>query len=406
MGKSLTKEEIVKRAKEVHGEKYDYSEFLKDEFEYKNNSQKIPIICHKKDKYGNEHGLFKQEIKHHIKGCGCSVCAKRKCSFNTTNFIDNGRLIHGNKYDYSLIEKDKPIESTNILYPIICHEKDEYGNEHGIFFQSYINHINKKHGCKICGGTKLKTTDEFVKQGTIKFNGFYKYNNSIYVNSKTDLLVTCPIHGDFKVNPSEHIGGRGCPQCKFDKLRKSKEEFIRESEEIFGKGSIIYDEVEYINNQTDVILICPKHGRFKKTPNLHLSQHQGCPICSYLKRKMQPSRLEKEIESFLKSQNIDFLPQYRQKWLGKMSLDFYLPQYNIAIECQGIQHFFKSGGENSYFTDKKIQLIKKRDKKKKILCEQNGIKLLYYSNLGIDYPYKVFEDKNELLNNILNMQNE
>jgi len=44
--------------------------------------------------------------------------------------------------------------------------------------------------------------------------------------------------------------------------------------------------------------------------------------------------------------------------------------------------------------------IKLNDIKKKKLCEENGISLLYFSNLGIEYPYKVFEDKDKLLKEI------
>ena len=78
MDKRLTKEEIVRRAKEVHGDKYDYSEFLKDEFEYENKKQKIPIICHEKDEHGKEHGLFWQTISNHLAKSGCPKCAWKK----------------------------------------------------------------------------------------------------------------------------------------------------------------------------------------------------------------------------------------------------------------------------------------------------------------------------------------
>ena len=71
--------------------------------------------------------------------------------------------------------------------------------------------------------------------------------------------------------------------------------------------------------------------------------------------------------------------------------------YNIAVECQGEQHF-KSidyfGGLNEY------KQTVDRDNLKKKLCEENGVRLLYFSNLGIEYPYQVFEDKDELLKEI------
>jgi very-short-patch-repair endonuclease len=81
-----------------------------------------------------------------------------------------------------------------------------------------------------------------------------------------------------------------------------------------------------------------------------------------------------------------------------MKLDFYLQEYNVAIECQGLQHFKKI----EYFEKKNdgIEGRIKRDKKKKELCEKHGIKIFYYSNCGIEYPYKVYEDLDELLKEI------
>lgn len=401
MSKKLTKEEIVEKAKKIHGDRYDYSEFLKEDFEFKKYTQDIPIICHEKDEHGKEHGMFFQQARHHANGCRCPICSKRKCGFTSSDFINKGEEIHNKKYDYSLIEKDKPLKNTTKeLLPIVCHEINEEGKEHGIFYQSYINHINKKHGCPICGGSKLKTTDEFKKEAKKIWGDLYILDKCEYKNCKEKLIITCRKHGDFLVTPSDFLSKRnGCPKCKFDKSRKSKDEFIKESEEIFGKGTIIYDEVKYVNNQTKVTLICPIHGKFWKTPNLHLSQHQGCPMCS-LKNKIN-SRLEEEIEEFLKIKKIEYIKQFKAKWLKRMSIDFYLPQFNIGIECQGEQHFRKCGGKNSYFTEEKINSIKLRDIQKKKLCKENGISLLYFSNLGIEYPYEVFEDKEKLLNKIL-----
>lgn len=84
--------------------------------------------------------------------------------------------------------------------------------------------------------------------------------------------------------------------------------------------------------------------------------------------------MENKIINILNENNIQFEYQKRFKWLGRQSLDFYIPEYNMAIECQGEQHF-KSvdywGGEVGY--DKR----KKLDSKKKKLCEIYNIKLCY-----------------------------
>ena len=79
----------------------------------------------------------------------------------------------------------------------------------------------------------------------------------------------------------------------------------------------------------------------------------------------------------MKNKEIIFEQQKKFNWLGLMRLDFYLPEYNIAIECQGIQHyqpieFF--GGKKAY-----NDLIR-RDKLKKQLCEEHNIKMIYVDN--------------------------
>ena len=88
--------------------------------------------------------------------------------------------------------------------------------------------------------------------------------------------------------------------------------------------------------------------------------------------------------------------------MGNQSLDFYIPEYNVAIECQGEQHFNEIkhfGGINKF---KKTQL---RDKKKKQLCEENGIKLLYYTNIEGFTEFlgeELIKDEEKLLEKIKN----
>ena len=58
-----------------------------------------------------------------------------------------------------------------------------------------------------------------------------------------------------------------------------------------------------------------------------------------------------------------------------MYLDYFLPDYNIGIECQGIQHYTDIiiRGENKY------EYIKENDKLKRQLCNKHGIKIIYYT---------------------------
>jgi very-short-patch-repair endonuclease len=61
--------------------------------------------------------------------------------------------------------------------------------------------------------------------------------------------------------------------------RKTKEEFIIESIKIYGE-KYDYSQLEYINNNTKVKLICPIHGAFYVRPNDHFNKKVSCNKCS------------------------------------------------------------------------------------------------------------------------------
>ena len=141
-----------------------------------------------------------------------------------------------------------------------------------------------------------------------------------------------------------------------DSKRSSKEEFIKRANEKHG-DKYNYSKVDYVNNQAKVCIICPEHGEFWQTPNSHLNG-VGCPKCNL-------SHLERSVMNYLDNIGITYDYQKRFKWLGRQSLDFYLPDYNVGIECQGEQHFFPI----EYFGgDKEFKKVLERDKRKKALC--------------------------------------
>ena len=96
-----------------------------------------------------------------------------------------------------------------------------------------------------------------------------------------------------------------------------------------------YSKVKYITANDKVCIICPEHGIFWQSPAVHINGKHGCPKCN-------SSKLENSVRNFLIENNFNFEEQKTFEWLkykGNQYLDFYLPDYNIAIECQGIQHF-------------------------------------------------------------------
>ena len=354
MARKKTITEFLEQAKSIHGEKYDYSKV-----EYATNKTKVCIIC-------PTHGEFWQIPSAHLRGEGCPECGKedshKVLKLSLREFIKKARKIHGDKYDYSKVE----YKGNKIKVCIIC-------PKHGEFWQTPNSHL-LGHGCPYCSRRSIKyTTEEFIERAKKIHGNKYDYSKVEYVNNETKICIICSKHGEFWMRPNSHISQKqGCPICRNEGIAKKKskttEEFINDLKKVHG-DKYNYSKVKYIGCYEKVCIICPKHGEFWMSPTNLLNGH-GCPNCSN-------SILETKASNILKNKNIDFIWHCKQdtfSWLGRQSLDFYLPQYNIAIECQGKQHFRPIsvfGGEKSF----KEQV--ERDKNKLKLCNENGVKLEY-----------------------------
>lgn len=361
MSKKLTTEQFIARARAVHGDKYtiidDSGAAHKCGYDYSKANytgihNRVEILC-------PIHGSFFQEPNNHIVGRGCPMCGdisrRSKRPLARGRFIEKAVSVHGNKYSYDNVAYKNNHTKVCIVCPI-----------HGEFWQTPGNHI-MGHGCPICAGFG-KTTQDFIRAAKSVHGDRWSYGNTEYVNAKTVVCIICPKHGEFWQRPEVHLRGGGCPACgvesRADVKRLTQNQFIERS--IAIHGGYDYSGVEYINALTKVCITCPEHGDFWQTPAAHLSG-QGCPKCNR-------SRLEGTVESTLESMGVRYIPQYRAQWLGLQSLDFYLPEHKIGIECQGIQHYQPVGhfgGEDGY------QDCIKRDKLKAQRCKDVGVGLVY-----------------------------
>ena len=298
----------------------------------------------------------------------------------TEEFIQDAKKIHGDKYDYSKVNYVNDSVKVCIICPV-----------HGEFFKTPSNHLHKKwaQGCPDCSRLKLSkkfrnSNSEFISKAISIHNQKYDYSKVNYTDSNTKVCIICPKHGDFWQIPYSHLSGRGCPKCT-NNYHKTNDEWIKGATEIH-KHKYDYSKTEYVNIREKVCIICPFHGEFWQLPNHHL-QGCGCPKC-------QSSHTENELRKLLLENNIKFEEQKRFGWLGSQSLDFYIPSKNIAIECQGRQHFEPIGFFGGIDA---LTSTKERDNIKLQLCRDNGVKLLYYANYEYDFPYNVFNNKLELL---------
>lgn len=288
----------------------------------------------------------------------------RKKTIN--DFIIESKLLYDNKYDYSKVSY---INNTTKIC-IIC-------SIHGEFYQT-PKHFLHGHACQKCGYIKTfiklkKGESHFLNEVTEKYGDKFAYDNVKYINNKNKINVTCKkCNNSFDVEALSHLKNGKCPFCSKRK-HYTTEEWVSMVKQIYDENLYGYSDVEYIDNKTPVIITCVKHGAYKIRPD-NFIHNGGCPKCHAFK-------MENEVEMFLIKNNIRFEFQKKYTWLrckNPMSLDFYLPEYQIAIECQGEQHFKPIkywGGEPTFNT------IVNRDKLKIELCKNNGIKILYYCDI-------------------------
>ena len=129
---------------------------------------------------------------------------------------------------------------------------------------------------------KRATKEEFITKANVTHENVYNYSKVNYINNKTKVTITCPIHGDWTQRPAEHVKGKGCPKCgvikRVDKRRNSSESFIERAKEVHA-NRYDYNKVVYIKAHSKVIITCTIHGDFEQAPNKHL-QKKGCPSCA------------------------------------------------------------------------------------------------------------------------------
>ncbi len=138
---ALTNESFIKKAKAIHGEKYDYSQV-----QYSNAKTKVKIFCSI-----DNHGVFNQTPNEHLyQKSGCPKCGGRLIS-NTDEFISASLLIHSEKYDYSKSIFKNAKEKVIIICPF-----------HGEFKQAAYHHSHGI-GCPKCGH-EIQTLGETIHE--------------------------------------------------------------------------------------------------------------------------------------------------------------------------------------------------------------------------------------------------
>lgn len=237
-----------------------------------------------------------------------------KIRTSLNDFIQASHVKHGNLYDYSKVE----YLGRKVKVKVIC-------ILHGEFLVTPEKHTLGA-GCPYCFGKS--DTNQFIKDSKQKHGDKYQYQNTIYKNIKTQVIITCPDHGDFKQLPKEHLKSRtACPGCGRRNL--TTDDFIRISNKTHNYR-YLYSLSEYHTARSNITIVCPKHGKFIQQASRHMDG-SGCSKCHSNTSKMEKEWLD----------SLGIKDQYRlvginvKGYKKQLIADAYEPQSNTVYEFYG-----------------------------------------------------------------------
>jgi hypothetical protein len=305
------------------------------------------------------------------------------CAQSKKEFIEKAQFIHGDAYDYSDVEYKNAQTKVTLLCKKAGHT----------FTQLPYHHVQGT-GCPKCKNKKLTQTEfidlSIAKHGPSKFD----YTQVKYTNMNTKITLICNSNHTFSITPKKHLQkDGGCRLCANRKTqlrcRSTKEIFIEKARKIH-KDVYDYSEVVYTNNQTKVIIKCPKHGPFQKAPAKHLSG-QGCNKCKANYSKISIQWLTYWSISYPDIQHAEKDGEYKIPYSS----------YHVDGFSRATQTVFEFNGDlyhaNPRFF-KPDEINRKTGKLNRTLQEKTDRKLLALADRGYDVIHIWEYDWNQAIN--------
>lgn len=343
----MTKYEFLEKARKKHGYKYEYPN-LSDKIL---SNDTIDILY--------DGVLYKQKVVKHITLGRCPE--KNSLKKTTKEFIEQAKLVWGEKYDYSLTIYNGALKTIKIIYDGV------------VFEQLAVSHLKYAPELNL-------NQDWFIKKAKMKWGpDIYDYSLVNYKGCNSKVKIIYKKTGEiFEQTPHLHLFF--APENIRLSIRKTTEQFIKESNQIHD-FKYSYSKTNYVKSQVKVMITCPMHGDFLQRPLSHI-QGSGCPACS-------DSKGEKEIRQFLDKNQISYYAQHKFedcKNIYQLPFDFYIPSMRTCIEFDGLQHYqpvTHFGGIDAY------ERLKTNDKIKNDYCEENFINLVRIRYDQIDDIYRI-----------------
>jgi len=236
---------------------------LTNECDYKNVNTKLNIEC-LKCKY-----IFHPTF-HNFKNkkTNCPLCAGN-LKWNNKRFIEQSKLLFGNKFDYSKLSE---IKNKKTRIQLLCKDCNY------LWITSVESHLNSKIGCPKCANN-IKLSFKNILHYIENNNDKLLTNNSEYKNNKSQLKIEChKCKYIFKTNINRYkdLSNR-CPKC-CNKLKITYNiiyNYIKETNNI-----LLTKECEYKDTHSKLKISCCKcNNIYYPSFNNFKHNHTRCPFC-------------------------------------------------------------------------------------------------------------------------------
>ena len=267
---------------------------------------------------------------------------------------------------------------------------------------------------------RIKRLEAHKERFIDSFNKNYVNDYELITKNITDfnqeVLLKCKQHGKKSTTTELIIFNRfGCKECSYIKRaeqRKGKprvkfNQFARDFKKTFGnKLNLISDIDDYTNLDSLLTAKCQDESHKPVIKKARLFRRGlGCKNCA-------ESRGERIIRLVLEDMNMSFTQEKRFascRDKKELPFDFFLPDYGVLIEYQGMQHFSPKG---SWGGEASFKATKRRDRVKKKWAKENQIPLLELTSYqNIRRTILIFLDKfskkdvKQILNNLIKSEN-
>lgn len=281
---------------------------------------------------------------------------------------------------------------------LLCPEKD-YHNDYG-GYKTTPSQFRRGNRCGYCGNHKVHPLDSFGQYlidtyGEDSMKRYWSSKNildpfKISKRSTNKVYILCQNknyhnnEGGYEISCDNFSGGKRCPYCNGKKVHT-----------LDSFGALYPEKTKYWSSDN-------KRSPFEVAPKSHKKYKFICEKCGKeFERALNnasrndynlicidcnSSQLETKTRDVLEKYNIKYNTQVKYEYLigihnGDLSYDFYLPDYNLLIECQGEQH---EKWIKSWITKEDFKKQLEHDKRKRKYALENNIRLLEIWYYDID----------------------